>query len=323
MTGGVKVGVALPNYRGLASTESLIAVAQRSEALGFDSVWLTDHVVIPREHVAMFGATVFEPVVCMAFVAAHTSRVQIGSAVLVLPYRNPVVLAKQLSTIDALSGGRVILGVGAGWMESEFAALGVPYADRGARTDEYLRVIRELWTGDEPHFEGRFVTFGNLSAEPRPVRRPRPPILVGGSGRRAIRRAVTLGDGWLPDGLGFAELERGIQLMRQLADEVDRDQNTLSVCLRTGLWLAEVGGGGGLGKLAAPWNQASDGAAATERAPFQGSIAQVIEDVGTAGRLGVDELILESAVQRTDERFDMIEAFASDVLPSVRKAFAS
>src|ERR1051326_8535151 len=163
----MRFGVTVPNYRRLASPENLEHVARRSEALGFDSLWVTDHVVVPAAYRELFGATVFDPLSVMAFLAAHTQRVTLGTAVLVIPYRNPLVVAKQLATIDNLSGGRVVLGTGAGWAREEFDALGVDYAERGPMTDEYLRVILELWTSEQPHFAGKYVSFDAVSAEPR------------------------------------------------------------------------------------------------------------------------------------------------------------
>src|SRR5437868_7818845 len=135
----MKFGVAVPNYRKLASPENLITISKRCEELGFDSLWVTDHVVVPAPYREMFGSTVFDPLSVLAFLAAHTERVELGPAVLVIPYRHPVVVAKQLATIDNLSGGRLILGTGCGWAREEFDVLGVPYDERGPITDEYMR----------------------------------------------------------------------------------------------------------------------------------------------------------------------------------------
>jgi probable F420-dependent oxidoreductase len=318
----MRFGVAVPNYRKLASTENLVRIARTSEELGFDSVWVTDHVVIPTQHEPMFGGTFYDPLSVMAFLAGQTHKVEIGVAVLVIPYRNPVVTAKQLATIDNLSGGRLILGTGSGWSREEFEAVGANYEERGAVTDEYLRVIVEMWTSPSPSYQGRYVNLHDVSAGPRPVREPHPPILVGGYGKRAIRRAVAIGQGWLPDGMTLPEVERAVEFMRKTAEEAGRDPGSLSVALRTGLYLTDVTGGTGAGKLAAPWEQAAAFNNETERLPFRGSVDQVMDDIREAERVGVDHLIFESAVQRGDERFDTIEAFAQDVLPAFRPAAA-
>jgi probable F420-dependent oxidoreductase len=313
----VRFGVTVPNYRRLASPENLRHVAQHSEALGFDSLWVTDHVVVPEAYREMFGATVYDPLSVLAFLAAQTQRVDLGTAVLVIPYRNPVGVAKELATIDNLSGGRLIFGTGAGWAREEFDALGVAYAERGPMTDEYLRVILELWTDPRPSFDGRYFKFKDVHAEPRPQRQPHPPILVGGYSKTAIRRAVDIGQGWLPDGLSLPELEGATRFLRETAERMGRDPAAYSVALRTGLFLTGVSTD--VVKTAAPWEQSHAFAQAEERLPFRGSVAQVLDDIGEAARIGVDHLIFECPVQRGDERFDTLEAFARDVLPSVRR----
>jgi probable F420-dependent oxidoreductase len=318
----MRFGVAVPNYRKLASTENLVHMARRCEELGFASLWVTDHVVMPTQYEHMFGGTFYDPLSVMAFLAGQTQRVDIGVAVLVIPYRNPVVTAKQLATIDNLSGGRLILGTGSGWSREEFEAVGANYEERGPVTDEYLRVIIEMWTNPSPRFEGRYVNLHDVSTEPRPVRKPHPPILVGGYGKRAIRRAVAIGQGWLPDGMSLPDVQRAVEFMNKTAEEAGRDPGSLSVALRTGLYLTHVTGGAGSGKLAAPWEQAAAFTEESERLPFRGSVDQVMDDIGEAERVGVDHLIFESPVQRGDERFDTIEAFAQDVLPAFRSAAA-
>jgi len=313
----MRFGVTVPNYRRLATPENLRHVAERCEALGFDSLWVTDHVVVPEAYREMFGATVYDPLSVLAFLAAHTHRVELGTAVLVIPYRHPVPTAKQLATIDNLSGGRLIFGTGAGWAREEFEALGVPYEERGPMTDEYLRVILELWTSPTPTFEGRYVQLHDVHAGPRPLRQPHPPILVGGYSKKAIRRAVAIGQGWLPDGMTLTELQTAITFLRQTAEGDGRDPASLSVTLRTGLFLSGVSHE--VAPSVAPWEQSATFANKDERLPFRGSVAQVIDDVAEAERIGVDHLIFESPVQRGDERFDTIEAFAQDVLPTVTR----
>jgi probable F420-dependent oxidoreductase len=192
----MKIGVQLPHFGALASGEGALRLAERCEELGFDSVWTGDHIVYPRAMEARFGREFYESIVTLAFVAARTRRITLGTGVLVLPYRNPLVVAKQLATIHALAGGRLVVGVGVGWVAEEFAALAAPFAERGAATDEALRVLRTLWTEEQAEFAGRTFRFSDLSFAPRP--RTAPPLLVGGNGPRALRRAAELGDGWLP-----------------------------------------------------------------------------------------------------------------------------
>lgn len=220
----MKFGLQLPHLGPLASGSGTVRLARRAEALGFDSVWTGDHIIYPSQYVERFGSEFYEALTTLAWVAASTSRVTVGTAVIVLPYRNPLILAKELATIDVLSGGRLIVGVGTGWLAEEFAALGVPFTERGAATDESLRIIRCLWTEERPRFSGRFFQFPEMLAAPRPLQRPTPPIWVGGTTARALRRAAELGDGWLPiwhkaTGRGFAPeaLKGKIAELRELS----------------------------------------------------------------------------------------------------------
>jgi alkanesulfonate monooxygenase SsuD/methylene tetrahydromethanopterin reductase-like flavin-dependent oxidoreductase (luciferase family) len=173
-------GVWIPNCRHLATPDIIKNTAVRAEHLGYDSVWVSDHVVVPRANIPNFGETVFDPLVTLAVIAGATSRVRLGTTVLIVPYRNAVVTAKMIASLDALSGGRVDFGIGAGWVAAESAMLGVPFAERGAMTDEYLEAMRELWTSPTPSFAGTYTQFRDLAFEPKPVQRPHRPL-----GRRA------------------------------------------------------------------------------------------------------------------------------------------
>lgn len=223
---GLTLGVDVP-----PEPRALIDVVAKAEALGFSSFWLGDHVIIPREVDAsahgrdVGGETriadktvvdVFEPIVTMAYLAAHVHTIRLGFSVLVIPYRNPVLTAKMLSSIDVLSGGRIMLGAGVGWMEGEFAALGASFADRGAVTDEYLQVMQECWTQESPSFHGRHYDLEDIAFRPKPIQAPHVPIYVGGNGEPALRRAARLGQGWLPLFQSPAELQPKIARLHEL-----------------------------------------------------------------------------------------------------------
>ncbi len=208
-------GVWIPNCRHLATPDIIRGTALRAEQLGYDSVWVSDHVVVPQANITNFGETVFDPLVTLAVAAGVTSKVRLGTTVLIVPYRNAVVTAKMIASLDALSGGRVVLGVGAGWVAAESAALGVPFAERGAMTDEYLSAMLELWTSREPSFAGKYTQFGGLVFAPKPLQTPHPPIWVGGHSRAALRRAARFGAAWHPINRPPEELRAGrAELMR-------------------------------------------------------------------------------------------------------------
>ena len=205
----MKFGIWIPNCRHLATPDVIRGAAVRAEQLGYDSVWVSDHVVVPHANVVNFGETVYDPLVTLAVVAGATSRVRLGTTVLIVPYRNAVVTAKMISSLDALSGGRVVFGIGAGWVAAESAALGVPFAERGAMTDEYLRAMQELWTSRTPSFAGKYTQFDGLVFEPKPVQKPHPPIWVGGHSKAALRRTAEFGAAWHPINRAPDELRAG------------------------------------------------------------------------------------------------------------------
>ncbi|MCS6926084.1 MAG: TIGR03619 family F420-dependent LLM class oxidoreductase [Candidatus Binatia bacterium] len=241
----MEFGVVLPHVGPQARAqvvERIQRMARHAEALGYHSVWVADHIAMPVHLVSKYPYhpegkflvdvtdNFLEPLTVLGYVAACTSRVRLGTGVLVIPYRNPVVTAKVVSTLDVLSNGRVIVGAGVGWMAEEFAYLNVPYRERGARTDEYLHIMKTLWTQEEPRFQGRFFTFADLRCEPRPVQKPHPPIWIGGHSQAALRRAATLGDGWY--GHVFwrdpEQLPREIRTIKRFAEQAGRDPEALT-----------------------------------------------------------------------------------------------
>jgi len=201
-------------------------VARAAEAAGFDSLWGGEHVVLPDPRVPPSplepGDRITDPIVTLAFLAAHTTRIRLGTGIIILPQRNPLVLAKQLATLDVLSGGRLIFGVGVGYLEPEFRALGVRFETRGAVTDEYLAAIRTIWTERRPAHRGRFVAFEGVQAHPQPVQRPLPPIVIGGHTDAAFRRAVEQGHGWYGFALDEDGARRCLDGLRAAASRYER-----------------------------------------------------------------------------------------------------
>ncbi len=205
--------------------ESALEICRRAEALGFDSVWGGEHVIRPTDFASLYPYTedgqmpgepdtpIPDPLIWLAYVASVAPSLRLGTCILILPQRNPVVLAKELATLDHLSGGRVELGIGVGWLEEEFDALGIPWARRGARTDEYIAAMRALWAGPHAEFHGEFVDFAPITCSPRPVKGSIP-ITVGGDTPAAVRRAARLADGYFP---GTGDVEGLRALIRDLA----------------------------------------------------------------------------------------------------------
>ena len=184
----------LPNFGAGTSPDGIRRVAEAAEELGFDSVWATEHIVVGPEAVDPYGR-VYDPLVTLGWIAGWTARVGLGTSIVLVPLHNPLHLAKEVATLQELSGGRFTLGVGMGWHCNEFDFMGIPFEGRGRRGDEAIRLMRALWAG-QPEFQGRLWSYRNATAEPHPS--PRPEIWVGGSSDRAIRRALELGDAWHP-----------------------------------------------------------------------------------------------------------------------------
>jgi probable F420-dependent oxidoreductase len=206
----MKFGLRYCNTGRYTDPARAVELVQAGEAAGFESAWTVEHTVIPRGYQSAYPYTedgkipggdgnflLPDPLIWMAYVAAVTSRIKLATGILILPQHNPVVCAKQVASLDAMSGGRVLLGIGVGWLKEEFDALGVPFEDRGPRTDEYIAAMRELWAADEPTFRGAFVRFDGAYMRPKPVRRA-VPIIIGGQTRPAARRAGRLAQGFFP-----------------------------------------------------------------------------------------------------------------------------
>ena len=234
----MKFGLRYCNTGRYVEPRAAVALVQAGEEAGFESAWTVEHTVVPEGYESTYPYSsdgkmagsrcdipLPDPLMWMAYVAGVTERIRLATGILILPQHNPVLTAKQVGTLDFMSGGRVMLGIGVGWLREEFEALGTPFDDRGARTDEYVAAMRELWTADIPTFEGRFVDFRSAYCRPQPAGGT-VPIIVGGHSRLAAKRAGRLGDGFFPARGASAEL---IALARRTADEHDRDGAAIEV----------------------------------------------------------------------------------------------
>jgi probable F420-dependent oxidoreductase len=210
----MKFGLVLPNFRSPVNTRAgLVAAAQAGEAAGFDSLWASDHILVPRQHEAYGNVT--EALMTLAFLAGMTSRVKLGTSVLVLPMRNPIIAAKQFASLDCLADGRIIVGVGVGWCEGEYEFLNADFKHRGKIMDEFVAIMRELWTAENPTHNGIY-SFSDAVFTPRPVRVP--PVWIGGESNAAVRRAASLGDGWQPNDRGLEDYAAKVADLRRYSE---------------------------------------------------------------------------------------------------------
>ncbi|HVM41240.1 MAG TPA: LLM class F420-dependent oxidoreductase [Acidimicrobiia bacterium] len=237
----MKFGLMFANSGAFSEPDAAVAVAQAAEEAGFESLWTVEHVVVPADYESEYpysrtgkmpggeDVPIPDPLVWLTWVAAATSSINLATGILILPQRNPVVLAKETATLDRLSGGRLRLGVGVGWLEEEFRSLGVPFERRGARTDEYVAALRALWTEDEASFDGEFVSFTRVKSYPKPAQAGGIPVVVGGHTPAAARRAGRLGDGFFP-GRGKPEILGDLLAeMRAAAAEAGRDADAIEI----------------------------------------------------------------------------------------------
>jgi probable F420-dependent oxidoreductase len=317
----MRFGFNLPNSGALAAPEIMARIAREGEALGYDYLTVTDHVVLPdmaepgypySESGAFYSsdsAHRHEMLTLAAWLAAITSRLRIVLAVLVVPHRPAVLAAKMLATVDVLSGGRLIVGIGAGWLKAEFdAVVTTPFAERGAVTDEYVAAFRTLWTERMPRIAGRYVNYERLLLEPKPVQQPHPPIWVGGESPPALRRAARLGDAWYPIGTNnahpldsLARYKGGVERLRRATETAGRPRDAVALTYRVKRYGAALP------------DRASDG----ERRLFSGSDAALIGDIHALADLGVSAIDFDFERPDADAVIAEIRAFRERVLARV------
>ena len=219
----MQIGLCLPHFGRALDPGRLLQVAQRADAGGLDSLWVTDHVIVPKDVYIIYREEMLDPLAVLAWLAGVTERIMLGTSVIILPYRSPLPVAKLLASVDALSGGRLIFGAGVGWMEGEFAALGVPFNERGSRTDEALELFQKVWTEREPEIDTRRHRLHGLVASPMPLQRPRPPIWIGGASEGAYRRVARFGDGWHSTAATPDAFRQGADTVRRFWTDAGRE----------------------------------------------------------------------------------------------------
>ena len=310
--GVMQFGFPLP---GTLDGGALCRFAQTADSLGFESIWAADHIVLPTAPTTQYpysaagsfprpaDAPFLEMMTVLSYVAACTNRIRIGSTVSILPYRNPVLQAKMFASLDVLTKGRVVCGIGVGWLEKEFATLGVPYSERGPMSDEYLAVFKCLWTQKDPEFHGRYCSFDAIQFYPKPVQKPHIPIWVGGHTRRAIRRTVAYGDAWHPARQTPEYVADFLPYLRQQATAAGRDPEEITISLKRTLHFTDLGINGGSG--------AHTGGAVI------GATREVVEDIRRCRELGIHQLTYDFLTDDVDQCIRIIEHFADAVVPAV------
>jgi probable F420-dependent oxidoreductase len=320
------VGLTIPTRGPLATPEAIAAIVRRAEALGFAHLSLSDHLVVPRRFGSRYpysasgawpgGASgdCLEQFTLLAWLAAISRAPRLITAVAVVPYRAAVHTAKIAATIDVLSRGRMVLGIGAGWLEEEFEAVGAPaFEERGRVTDEYLQAFKLLWTEDEPRFAGRHVQLDNLVFQPKPVQKPHPPIWVGGESPAALRRAVRYGDAWFPIGNNprhpldtAARFAEGVRRLHRLAEEHGRDPKTIGLAFYAN-WFDET---------------KTVSVDTGERHLLTGGPAQIAEDIDALGALGVRDLVLVLQRDTLERTFASMQHFVEEIRPLTKDGAA-
>jgi probable F420-dependent oxidoreductase len=319
----MEIGLTIPTRGPLATPDAIAAMARRAEELDFGNLSLSDHLVVPRAIGSRYpysasgtwpGAAsgdCYEQFTLLAWLAALTKKPRLITAVAVIPYRGAMHTAKIAATIDVLSGGRMVLGAGAGWMKEEFEAINAPpFEERGRVTDEWLQAFKILWTEDNPRFEGRHVRFANAMFEPKPVQKPHPPIWVGGESPPALRRAVRYGDAWFPIGNNpqhpldtVARFKAGVDKLHQIAEQNGRDPKSIGLAFYAG-WFDEA-------KPAVRLDSA-------ERHIMTGSAAEGAEDIAALGTLGVTDFVLNFQRDTLEKSLASMQHFASEIRPLIR-----
>jgi probable F420-dependent oxidoreductase len=300
----MKLGICLPHYGRPIEVGRLLEVVRYAEARGLDSVWVTDHVIIPRDAVLIYREQMLDPLAILPWLAGVTHRITLGTSVVILPYRTPVPVAKLLASVDVLSGGRLIVGVGIGWLEEEFAALGVPFRERASRSDEAIELFRALWTQEVPELTTRRHRLQGLRASPMPLQKPRPPIWIGGGSEGAFRRVARLGDGWQATATPPDAFRQGMESVRRCWKEAGRDgEPTWS--LRVPLLIEGV------------HRPAVDMAFLRGRYAIAGPVSRVIEALRSFQALGVSHVALEVSYSTYPAILETLDLLADRVRPAL------
>jgi probable F420-dependent oxidoreductase len=302
----MKLGICVPHYGRAIEIDRMLAVVRRAEEAGLDSVWVTDHVIVPQDVDVIYREHMLDPLAVLPWLAAVTERMTLGTSVVILPYRSPVPVAKLLASVDVLSGGRLMVGVAIGWMEGEFDALGVPFKERVSRSEEAITLMKTLWTEERPDLDTARHHLHGLQVSPMPLRKPRPPILVGGMSDAAMRRVARMGDGWHATGATPEAFRQGKQTVTRFWKEEGRD-GVPHFSLRIALFVDGVH----------EW--AVDEKFLRGRHPIKGTVKQITGQLLEYQRLGVDHVALEVSYSTYPGILETIDIIAEEVRPILER----
>ena len=297
----MKFGICIPTNMGIEDFGALVGIAPKAEELGFDSVWVSEHLFnVDYIRDRLGGKPYYEPLTVLAYLASMTSTIRLGTSVLVLPYHDPVRLAKVSATLDVASRGRVTLGLGVGRMEEEYVALGISFKERGAIANEAIQVMKTLWTEEDPEFKGRYYSFSNVKFSPKPLQKPHPPIWIGGNSRAAMRRAARTGDAWHPTGLSPKTVGHGLEYVRQQAAKAERDNPNMPATLLIG------------------WdpNDTSRRGVTGDGGSLTGAAQDIIQRVKEYESAGVETTLVNISTDDVPLLLHHMERFSKEVLPT-------
>lgn len=290
----MKFGLCLPIRRD-SSLDFNIKLAIRAEELGFDSIWASDHVALSESQVGRFSKIFYDPFVMLSAIASKTQNIMLGTSLIILPYRNPLVIAKSVSTIDVLSSGRFIFGVGTCWLEEEFNSLGVPFEERGKRSDEYLEVMINLWEESDPEYEGDFINYSNIKFYPKPHQNPYPQIWIGGNSKKAMQRAAIYGNAWQPTWITPGEMKKPISYINNLLESYGRESNNFTFSVRNRVMIGK---------------KSSD----KPECYFKGTIENVFNDISKYDSVGVSHVVFDPETGSDQETFDMMQNISENII---------
>jgi probable F420-dependent oxidoreductase len=300
----MKLGICLPHYGRPIEVPRMLEVARRAEERGLDSVWVTDHVIVPTQTNVIYREDMLDPLAVLPWLAGVTHRIALGTSVVILPYRSPIPVAKLLASVDVLSGGRLIVGAAIGWLEGEFAALDVPFKERVSRGEEALELFRTLWTQEHPELETKRHRLHDVTFSPMPLQKPRPPLYVGGNSEGALRRVARLGDGWHATATTVEAFGQGAETVRRFWKDAGREGEP-ALSLRIPILIDGV------------HRAAVDMSLIRGRHVIGGSIARIVEELRGYQALGCQHIALEVSYSTYPAILETIDIIAERLRPPV------